>query len=811
MLPMRELWYNSGVTAEKLILVAGGYGYGNAGDEAQCAETLRCLALRYPDFQIRNLTPHPGYSATAHPAFAHDLASRAAVFGQGSRRNLFRADTFWRRLRFRFRAAWVLFNAKLAKRGLPVFLDARASAFVNLVSRASLFFFCGGGYLTGATRTRLWDGAFICRLCRIFGVPVAMSGQTIGEWPDPLDRRIAAKGFRDVALVATRDDDASPRDLAAIGLPSERVLPTHDDELFCEKAGARELAPGPYIAVNFHFWKLPEAERPALLARLRTAFDRAAAALPGRRFQFVPMVGSDKTAFEAFRSAYPDLAIELFDGGDDFRRIRRVFADADLVLTMKHHPIIFAIGEGTPVVSLAQSTYYVHKNAGALEQYGVGACSVDLGAPDWETAFAAALAKSLDGDWFARTTAAGRDRVRAREDEFWRRVDALVPPGGIRKPCAGTDRDGRAVADAVFDVARMQVLDGQRGVSPPAPEAVGAAVYRMEYGIVPALFPKMRFGRSVAELGERPEWCFLWSNGVHLNNELVLADAVRTGAKIVLCEDGFLRSADTWANHAAPPRYRHGCSLVLDTQGCYYDATRESAIERMLNDPELVVTEVERREARRLIDRIVGAKLTKYNHQPLDVPSVGRPGRRKVLVVDQSYGDYAIKKGWADDSTFETMLADAVRDNPDADILVKTHPDTMTGRRKGYYDGLVEHDNVFRAAMPVNPYSLMELVDRVYVCSTQFGFEALMAGKEVHVYGMPFYAGWGLTHDRQRNPRRTRTRTLEEVFHIFYLRYTRWYNPDTGKACSIDEAIDWLLAIRDEWWRASRPGKGAGE
>ena len=66
------MWYNNGVTAEKLILVAGGYGYGNAGDEAQCAETLRRLALRYPDFQIRNLTPHPDYSAAAHPAFAHE-------------------------------------------------------------------------------------------------------------------------------------------------------------------------------------------------------------------------------------------------------------------------------------------------------------------------------------------------------------------------------------------------------------------------------------------------------------------------------------------------------------------------------------------------------------------------------------------------------------------------------------------------------------------------------------------------------------------------------------------------------------------
>lgn len=145
------------------------------------------------------------------------------------------------------------------------------------------------------------------------------------------------------------------------------------------------------------------------------------------------------------------------------------------------------------------------------------------------------------------------------------------------------------------------------------------------------------------------------------------------------------------------------------------------------------------------------------------------------------------------------MLEDAKRENPDADILVKTHPDTMTGTRAGYYDGVKEEGNVFRVTMPVNPYSLMDLVDKVYVCSTQLGFEALMAGKEVHVYGMPFYAGWGLTVDRQRNPRRTNVRSLEEVFHIFYLRYTHWMDIRSGRPCMIDVAIDNLLSLREEY------------
>jgi capsular polysaccharide export protein len=34
------------------------------------------------------------------------------------------------------------------------------------------------------------------------------------------------------------------------------------------------------------------------------------------------------------------------------------------------------------------------------------------------------------------------------------------------------------------------------------------------------------------------------------------------------------------------------------------------------------------------------------------------------------------------------------------------------------------------------------------------GFEALLLGKAVHCFGMPFYAGWGLTHDSKTCPRR---------------------------------------------------------
>ena len=352
--------------------------------------------------------------------------------------------------------------------------------------------------------------------------------------------------------------------------------------------------------------------------------------------------------------------------------------------------------------------------------------------------------------------------------------------------------------DLVFEPVWTQAMNRDIQDFTAVPGALkGVGFYCNTFPTLRMLMPSMTLTDRLP--AEGCQYAFLWGNGHHAMNASAVGVALESNVPMIICEGGWLLSADTWANSKAPDRYRYGCSMVMDSRGSYYDATRVSTVEMMLNDPSLTVSASERDNARRIMRRIVENKLSKYNHQPVFVPEIGRPGRRKVLVVDQSYGDYAIRKGWADETTFEKMLKAAIDENPEADVLVKTHPDTMTGTRRGYYDRLVDHDNVYRVTMPINPYSLLELVDKVYVCSTQFGFEALMAGKEVHVFGMPFYAGWGVTVDDQRNPRRTNRRTLEEIFHIFYLRYTHWVNPDTGRPCSIDESIDWLLGIRDEY------------
>lgn len=264
-----------------------------------------------------------------------------------------------------------------------------------------------------------------------------------------------------------------------------------------------------------------------------------------------------------------------------------------------------------------------------------------------------------------------------------------------------------------------------------------------------------------------------------------------------------MRSADTWANAKVSPRYKQGISFTFSDDVHYFNATRASRMERLLNDESLVITEEQKTRARRCIERIVKTHLTKYNHQPIYAPNIGHEGATKVLVVDQSYGDFSISCGMAGEETFEKMLEAAIRENPGADIIIKTHPDALaqgTERKGGYYTHIVPHDNIFTITETINPISLIKSVDKVYVCTTQLGFEALMCGKEVHTFGMPFYAGWGLTHDYLICERRTHTRSLEEVFYIAYIMYSYYVDPERGCRCEIEEAMDYLLKLRDEYF-----------
>ncbi|PCH93606.1 MAG: beta-3-deoxy-D-manno-oct-2-ulosonic acid transferase, partial [Rhodobacteraceae bacterium] len=71
------------------------------------------------------------------------------------------------------------------------------------------------------------------------------------------------------------------------------------------------------------------------------------------------------------------------------------------------------------------------------------------------------------------------------------------------------------------------------------------------------------------------------------------------------------------------------------------------------------------------------------------------------------------------------------------------------------------------------------------------GFEALLRGKAVTCYGMPFYAGWGLTTDRGGTSARRKARpNLDALTHACLIDYPLYWDPMTGAPCGVETLLD---------------------
>lgn len=262
------------------------------------------------------------------------------------------------------------------------------------------------------------------------------------------------------------------------------------------------------------------------------------------------------------------------------------------------------------------------------------------------------------------------------------------------------------------------------------------------------------------------------------------AFAAQAGVPYIAMEDGFLRSFDLGSTGVPP------LSLVVDKTGIYYDASAPSDLENILNGAD--ITAADRERAAIALDWLRAEKLSKYNKGLL--PYDGVPIKR--LIVDQTVGDASVLYSGRSGDVFEQMIADALASYAARDVAVKLHPDTVRGKKGGYLRELTQKHGLRLIDTPCNPWDLMATVDEVATLSSQLGFEALMAGKKVICYGLPFYAGWGATEDKLACPRRTAKRDVVDIFAAAYVRYARYVDPFTGRSSSLENTIGYLSDLK---------------
>jgi capsular polysaccharide export protein len=259
----------------------------------------------------------------------------------------------------------------------------------------------------------------------------------------------------------------------------------------------------------------------------------------------------------------------------------------------------------------------------------------------------------------------------------------------------------------------------------------------------------------------------------------------RGGAPIVRMEDGFIRSSGLGSD------FHRAASAVLDDLGVYYDATRPSRLEVMLEEADFDPAILARARALRL--KLTKARITKYNLQAAPKAGTDWPADRfKLLVTGQVEDDKSILKGCEGVRGNLALLAAARAAHPHAFLVFKPHPDVEAGNRRG----AVALGEAARFADVVASRTGIEAciaaTDGLATMTSLAGFEALLRGKPVWTFGRPFYAGWGLTTDSLDFPRRHRALTLDQLVAGALIAYPIYVRPDCGLPCEAEDLVSFL-------------------
>ncbi len=264
--------------------------------------------------------------------------------------------------------------------------------------------------------------------------------------------------------------------------------------------------------------------------------------------------------------------------------------------------------------------------------------------------------------------------------------------------------------------------------------------------------------------------------------------------RVWFVEDGFLRSIRPSASRTSP------LSLTIDGRAPYFDCRQESDLEHLLKTYDFDADSELRERARYCIGLLLQAGVSKYNGALRRTAEeiYGKKTRKRVLVIGQVEDDASIRLGCINSLTNNDLVRLAAKEQPGAQIFYKPHPDILGRVRPAKSDpSEVSHlCHIVAEQLPLA--ESLRTIDHVYTITSLAGFEALLRGIPVTTAGSPFYAGWGLTDDRQENPRRGRKLSLEALFAGAYLLYPCYFDPVTGEETSFETTVATIRRQLDE-------------
>ena len=374
----------------KIVLI-GGFGWHDIGDEAQLTTPLIYLKKFIPDVQFLGLSDNPEYTAEYHKVET-DYSISYYLFPE--MRNIFSKVIRKFGLDLFIRIVILLFNARrLRKDKKPIFLNESGKRLLNNLKSGDLLFNVGGGNLNSIWRFGgLYSKCIIYLICKILGKPIILSGQTIGPIDNWFDRKFTRFALNKVDAITLRDTSSKSL-LRSIGVVKPVIKETSDDAVLLPCATYEDIKAifldekidehRPLIGINVighgHLSgsKLNKAKQ--ILAEVA---DHLISEL-GARIVFIPMeyIADDDrvTLSETLELMQHKDKVRIIMNEYDDKTLKGIIGQMDLVIGLRYHFIVFATTMQVPSIGIYSDQYYAMKMKGILELMGQEkyACDID--------------------------------------------------------------------------------------------------------------------------------------------------------------------------------------------------------------------------------------------------------------------------------------------------------------------------------------------------------------------------------------------------------------------------------------------------
>lgn len=304
------------------ILIAGYYGFHNAGDEAMLAGIQRAVRSLLPGVRFTAIS---GTASQTRQLHGIDAVSRSDL------------SAIWR-----------------------------------AIGRADLLMFGGGSLLQDVTSSRsLIYYLGLALLAKLRGRPVMLYAQGIGPIARPLGKVLVPLVVNRVDRITVRDPEAAEA-LRQLGVHRPPITVTADAALALGPA-SREWGEAllredgvdverPLIGVSVRPWKQGEGVKEPGLAQ---ALDQLAQET-GAEVVFIPMQQRADAAAGKVVAGLMKSPAKVLPGTYTHDQLQAMIARCDLLIGMRYHSLVFAAMNGVPLVGLS----YDPKNDAFLKLIG---------------------------------------------------------------------------------------------------------------------------------------------------------------------------------------------------------------------------------------------------------------------------------------------------------------------------------------------------------------------------------------------------------------------------------------------------------